>query len=211
MKRDMTQGSEWKLILSFTLPIMATNLLQQFYNTVDGVIVGNFSANSELALAAVGTCSGMVMLFLAFAMGLSVGTGVVVAQYYGAKRFDDLAVAVDTSLLLLTAFGVIISVLGAALTPLLLTHVLRVPDAIFPMAKSYLQIYCVGLVFQFIYNCAAFILRAIGDSKASLYFLIISTVLNVILDTLFVVAFHWDVPGVAWATVVAQIGCAAAS
>jgi putative MATE family efflux protein len=211
MKKDMTAGSEWKLILSFTIPIMLTNLLQQFYNTVDGVVVGNFAQNSDLSLSAVGTCAGMTMLFLAFAMGLSVGSGVVVAQYYGAKRYDELAVVVDTSLILLTIFGVVISILGAALTPTLLVHVLKVPDTILPMARSYLQIYCVGLVFQFIYNCAAFILRGIGDSKASLYFLIISTALNIVLDTAFVVAFHWDVPGVAWATVFAQIGCAAAS
>jgi putative MATE family efflux protein len=210
-KKDMTSGVEWKLILSFTIPIMLTNLLQQFYNTVDGVVVGNFAQNSDLALSAVGTCAGMTMLFLAFAMGLSVGSGVVVSQYYGAQRYDDLAVVVDTSLILLTIFGVIISILGAILTPVLLVHVLRVPETILPMAQSYLRIYCVGLVFQFIYNCAAFILRAVGDSKASLYFLIISTALNVVLDTLFVVAFHWDVPGVAWATVFAQLGCAAAS
>ncbi|MDR1590279.1 MAG: MATE family efflux transporter [Oscillospiraceae bacterium] len=212
MKKDMTRGSEWKLVLMFTLPIMAGSLLQQLYNTVDGVVVGRFVEDGKLAFAGVGICAALTFLFLAFAMGISVGVGVVVSQYFGAKKNDELAIAVDTALIMLGALGIAVSVIGYAVSPLLIDKVLTVPPteggaAIREYALTYIRVYCLGLVFQFIYNCISFTLRGVGDSKATLLFLLVTASLNVALDLLFVVAFHWDVAGVAWATFISQAVC----
>ncbi|SHI11222.1 putative efflux protein, MATE family [Sporobacter termitidis DSM 10068] len=205
----MTLGREWKLILLFTLPIMAGSFLQQLYNTVDGIVVGNWVG--EDAFAGVGTCSPLVFLFLAFAMGLGVGAGVTVSQYFGARKMKELSAAVDTSLILMSIFGICFAVVGYITTPFLLRVVLDTPENILPYSILYFRIYCIGLVFQFIYNGIAFVLRGMGDSKATLYFLLISTVLNALLAVLFVIAFHWGVAGTAVATVIAQVVCAGVS
>jgi putative MATE family efflux protein len=210
MKKDMTSGSEGRLILLFALPIMAGNLLQQLYNTVDGIVVGNF-INEQAFAAVAGPSAALTFLFLAFAMGLSVGVGVVVSQYFGAKRLDELSVAVDTAMILLAAVGLVITILGWVITPWLLETLLNVPKSISGYAITYMRIYCVGLTFQFIYNCIAAILRGVGDSKASLYFLLITTVVNAGLDVLFVVSFKWNVAGTAWATVISQALCVVVS
>jgi Na+-driven multidrug efflux pump len=165
----MTVGREWKLIMLFTLPIMAGNFLQQLYNTVDGIVVGHFVG--EDAFAGVGTCTPLTFLVLAMSMGISVGIGVTIAQFFGAGKTEDLAVAVDTSLILTGILGIIMTILGWILTPFLLKSVLGTPDVIMPYAVTYFRIYCLGLFFQFIYNGISFILRGIGDSKATLYFL----------------------------------------
>lgn len=209
MKKDMTNGKEWKLILLFTLPIMAGNLLQQLYNTIDGVIVGNFAG--ETAFAGVGTCQPLTFLFLALAMGLSVGVGIVISQFFGAGKNEQLGVAIDTALLLLGACGLALSILAVAIAPFMLRVVLSVPQAVLPFAVRYFRLYALGLFFQFIYNGIAATLRGFGDSKAILYFLMIATVLNTGLDLLFVVVFGWGVAGAAVATVIAQIGCASTS
>lgn len=200
--RAMTQGTEWKLILLFTLPIMAGQFLQQLYNTVDGLIVGNFV--SEDALSAVGTCAPVTMLFIAIALGMSTGCSIIISQYYGAGKLEELRRAVSTSLILLIGMGLVLSVVGGAVAKWLLQNVLAVKAEILPDATAYFAIYCVGLVFQFAYNIVSFILRSLGDSKATLYFLLVSSVTNILLDLLFVLAFNWGVPGVAIATVIAQ-------
>ncbi len=204
MVKSLTQGKEWKLILLFTLPLMAGNFLQQLYNAVDGIIVGNFAAAGEDALSAVGTCAPVTMLFIAIAMGMSTGCSILIAQLYGAKRYDDMRQAVSTSLILVGAIGLVLSVVGGVVARWLLAHLLNVPDAFLADATAYFSIYCFGLIFQFIYNIVSFILRALGDSSATLYFLLVSSVTNILLDLLFVAVFHWDVPGVAVATVIAQ-------
>jgi putative MATE family efflux protein len=209
LKKDMTTGSEWKLILFFTLPIMAGSFLQQLYNTVDGIIVGNLV--NENAFAGVGTCAPLTFLFLSFATGLSVGAGVVVSQYFGARRYGELSAAINTTIILMSAFGIFMSAAGFIITPFLLKTILAVPDTILPYAVTYFRIYCLGLAFQFVYNGIAYALRGMGDSKASLYFLLITTVLNTLLDLLFVLAFHWGVAGTAVATVLSQIVCAGIS
>ncbi|MDR1329822.1 MAG: MATE family efflux transporter [Oscillospiraceae bacterium] len=210
MNKDMTQGREWKLILLFTLPIMAGNLLQQLYNTADNVIVGNFV--SEAAFSGVAVCSALTFLFLSFAMGISVGAGVVTAQLFGARQNEKLSVSVDTSLLLLGALGIAVTVIGWAATPFLLKTVLSVPEGdILEHAVVYMRIYCLGLPFQFVYNCISYILRGVGDSKASLYFLLITTALNVILDLAAVLLLDMGVAGTAWATVLSQLVCAGIS
>ena len=209
MKKDMTTGKEWKLILLFTLPIMAGNLLQQLYNTVDGIVVGNFVG--ETAFAGVGTCQPLTMLFLALAMGLSVGVGIVISQYFGAGRNESLPVAIDTALLLLGACGLILTAIALAITPFMLRTVLNVPEDVMPYATTYFRIYALGLFFQFIYNGIAATLRGLGDSKAILMFLVTATLLNMGLDLLFIVVFKMEVTGAAVATVIAQVVCATIS
>lgn len=204
MRGAMTQGSEWKRILLFSLPLMAGNILQQLYNAVDGMVVGNFAADGENALAAVGTCTPATMIFIAFATGMSGGCSVLISQLYGARRYDEMRQAVSTALILVSAIGLCLTVVSALVARWLLEHILGVPDAFLDAAAAYFTIYCLGLVFQFIYNIASFILRSLGDSSATLYFLMLSSVANIVLDLLFVAVFHWDVSGAAAATVIAQ-------
>jgi putative MATE family efflux protein len=202
MAKDMTKGSEAKLILLFALPIMLGLVLQQLYNTVDSVVVGQYLG--EAALSAVGTCSALTMFVVSFSVGLSNGAGIVLAQYFGAKKFSDMRKTLATALYLLVGLGVIITVLGLIFAKGMLSNILSAPDEILGMAMQYFQIYCVGLVFQFVYNVIAAALRSIGDSRASLIFLLISSVLNIILDLAFVLYFGWGVAGTAIATVISQ-------
>ena len=209
MEKTMTEGKEWKLILLFTLPLMAGNLLQQLYNTVDGIIVGNFV--SEDALAAVGTCSPLTMLFIAIAVGMSNGAAVVISQLYGARRLEEMKRSIATSLILLFWMGVVFSVLGCVLAKWMLNTVLGVQDYLLADAVLYFRVYAIGLLFQFVYNIVAAVLRSLGDSRATLYFLLISSVCNVLLDLAAVLVLHWGVMGAALATVVSQLVSAVAS
>ena len=209
MKHDMTAGKEWKLILFFTLPIMAGNLLQQLYNVVDGIIVGNFVG--EVSFAAVATTMPLVLLYLALAFGLSVGVGVTVSQYFGAGKEKVLPTAIDTALILLGICGLVLTVVGVIISPLFLRYILNVPEHILPEAVVYMRIYSVGLFFQFLYNCIAAILRGLGDSKATLYFLLVAAILSALMTFLFVIVIPWGVAGAAFSTVLAQGACAAVS
>lgn len=198
----MTEGTEWKHLLKFALPLMAGNALQQLYNTVDGIVVGNFVGDT--ALAAVGACAPLTMLFIALAIGMSNGSAVVVGQYYGAGKLNELRRTVSTSTILLLILGAVLSVVGVIVARPMLSGVMKVSDLYIDYAVDYFAIYSVGLIFQFAYNIFAAVLRALGDSKATLYFLIISSVANTVLDLLFVVAFRWEVAGAAIATVISQ-------
>lgn len=202
MARDMTRGSEAKILLGFALPIFAGNVLQQLYNTVDTMVVGRFV--SQQALSAVGTCTSLTMLFVAIAMGMSTGCGVIIAQYFGAKNFSDLRRSLSTSIIMLSAFGLLLTLVAIAGSTYLLSAILNVPDTLLPQARTYFNIYALGLVFQFVYNGVAAALRSVGDSRATLLFLFISSVLNIALDLLFVISFGWGVAGTAVATVVSQ-------
>ncbi len=201
MARDMTTGREGKHILAFALPIMGGLVLQQLYNTVDSVVVGQ--KLGDIALGAVGTCSALTMFAVSFAVGLTNGSSVIFAQLFGAKQMDKLRRNLSTAFVLLAALGLLISILGFCFARPLL-KALAAPDAILDMASGYFRIYCLGLVFQFVYNVAAGALRSVGDSKATLYFLCISSVVNIVLDLVFVIVFHWGVEGTAIATVIAQ-------
>ncbi|MCD8088617.1 MAG: MATE family efflux transporter [Oscillospiraceae bacterium] len=207
MAKDMTQGKEWRLILSFTLPLIGGNLLQQVYSLTDSLVVGNFAGQN--ALAAVGTSFPLTYLLLALATGLTNGVGIMAAQFYGAKRADAFRKNLSTACFTLLAAGVIITALGIALSRPLLEGLLQADAVILDSALIYLRIYCIGLVFQFAYNTFAAILRSIGDSRSTMYFLLVSTVLNVVLDIIFVRL--WGVAGAAWATVIAQAVSAALS
>lgn len=205
---DMTVGAEWKQILFFAMPIMAGQFLQQLYNTVDGIVVGNFV--SEGALGAVGACTTLALLFLAFSIGFGNGCGVMIAQLYGAKRTEDVRLAVSTCLILLGGMGVAATCLGWFGAPFFVTHILDIQSAqLAELSVTYFSIYALGMVFQFLYNCVASILRALGDSKATLYFLCVSAAVNLVLDILFVASFRWGVAGAAIATVVSQVACVA--
>ncbi|MCL2409551.1 MAG: MATE family efflux transporter [Oscillospiraceae bacterium] len=207
---DMTKGKEWRNILFFTLPLMAGNLLQQLYNTIDGILVGNFISGA--ALAAVGTSQPMTFLFIALAMGLSVGVSVVVSQYFGAGKHDSLPAAVDTAILLLGTCGLVLTGVSYAIAPFILRTLLNVPEGeLMYLAVAYFRVFCFGLFFQFVYNGIAAVLRAIGDSKATLYFLLISTVLSGILTPLFIIVLPWGIRGAAFSTVIAQAVCATVS
>lgn len=203
MEKIMTEGKEWKLILLFTLPLMAGNLLQQLYNTVDGIIVGNFVG--EAALSAVGTCAPLTLLFIAIAMGMSTGASIVVSQFYGAEALEEMRRSVATALLMLMGLGVVLSVLAFVGTGWLLKGVLGVQDYLLADAVTYFRIYALGLFFQFVYNIAAAVLRSLGNSRATLYVLLLSSICNVVLDLVAVLVFHWGVMGVAVATVLSQV------
>ena len=202
MTKDLTRGTPWKLILQFALPIMAGNLLQQLYNTADTIIVGNF--NGQQALSAVGACAALTVLFTALAIGFSIGAGVLISQYFGAAREQELRQYAATSIVLMLAMGLLMSLIGVVSARFLLERALGTPEAL-PLTLLYFRIYAAGLVFQFGYNIAAALLRALGDSKATLYFLLVSSILNVALDLAFVAGLGMGVAGAAGATVISQI------
>ncbi|MCL2368963.1 MAG: MATE family efflux transporter [Oscillospiraceae bacterium] len=209
MKKDMTTGAEWKHILLFTLPIMAGNLLQQLYSAIDGVIVGNFVGPH--ALAAVGTTIPLIILFLAVAMGMGIGGGVIVAQLFGAGQHEELRRACSTILIFLTGLSLLVKIAGFLLAPFLLRVWMQVPEELFDMSLLYIRIYCLCLLFQFLYNAVAAILRGLGNSRAILFILLLASLLNIALSLLFVIVFHWSVAGAAFATVVSQAICALVS
>ena len=200
MAKDMTTGKEWKLILSFTLPLIGGNLLQQIYSLADSLIVGNFAG--QTALASVGTSFPITFLLLALATGLTNGIGVMASQFFGAKNADAFRRNLSTACFTLLGAGILITFLGILTSRPLLAGLLQADASILDDALLYLRIYCIGLVFQFAYNTFAAILRSIGDSRSTMYFLLIATVVNIVLDLIFVQ--FWQVAGVAWATVIAQ-------
>ncbi len=203
--RSMTEGAPWKHILRFALPVLAGSLLQQLYNTVDAIIVGNFSG--EDALSAVGTTGSFTFLFLAVAMGFSAGNGVIVAQHYGAKNTKLVRENASTGIIMIMGMGIISMLVGIFIARPAYTYLVGVPEDFLELTLIYFRIYAVGLVFQFGYNIFSSILRAVGDSAATLYFLLIASILNIGLDLLFVAGLSWGVAGAAIATDISQIAC----
>lgn len=207
MIKDLTEGEPRKILWQFTLPMFVSVIFQQLYNIADSVIVGNFSSHGEEALAAVGASYPITMIFMAIAMGCNVGCAVVISQLFGAKRYREMKTAVYTTLLASLALSVILTVLGLAFSPLML-KALQTPENIFGDADVYLRIYIGGFLFLFLYNVVTGVFTSLGDSKTPLYFLIGSSLSNILLDWVFVALFHWDVAGVAWATFICQgIAC----
>jgi len=198
----MTEGSIWKQLLLFALPLMVGNLFQQFYNTVDSIIVGNFVGKE--ALAAVGSVGPIINSLIGFFAGLATGAGVVISQSYGAKNEHKVSRAVHTTLYLTFILCIVATIIGVLLTPAML-QLMDTPDDVVTPASQYLRIYFTGVSGLMIYNMGAGILRAVGDSRHPLYFLIFSACTNTILDIVFVAIFRWGIAGVAWATVIAQV------
>ncbi|MCM1498722.1 MAG: MATE family efflux transporter [Clostridium sp.] len=204
--KSLTEGSPWKGILSFMVPVLLGLLLQQLYNTVDTIIVGNFAG--ETPLAAVGACGVLTMAFLALANGFSAGACILIAQLFGADKTEDMRRQASSSLLVMLAMGVLATATGIVISRFALKYILATPDSLLPMADTYFKIYAAGLLFQFGYNIVAAILRGIGDSKATLYFLLVASVINVVLDIVFVYNMNMGVVGAAVATDIAQgISC----
>lgn len=198
---DMTKGSPVRLILTFSIPLIIGNIFQQFYNMVDSIVVGNFVGAN--ALGAVGACGSLNWLFFSLSSGLGIGIGVIVSQFYGAKRFDQVSATIANSFYVLVSTALVVSILCFAITPAVL-RLLNTPDDIINDSITYMRTTCIGIVAISLYNGVSSILRALGDSKTPLYFLILSSVCNVLLDLLFVIAFGWGVFGVAFATIISQ-------
>ncbi len=205
---DMTKGSELGHILRFALPMLAGNLLQQLYNIVDSIIVGRYLGYQ--ALAAVGATGSITFLFYNLCIGLSTAVGILVAQRFGEKNYADVKRYIANSAYVTGIFGIALSVLSALATPLLLT-MLNTPQSVFDAAVGYMRISCAGTIAVAAYNWIGSIMRALGDAKTPLLFLIVASILNVVLDLLFVVVFDMNVNGAAWATITAQavsaVGC----
>ena len=198
---DMTQGSPWGHILTFSLPLLVGNLFQQFYNLVDSVVVGNYVGAD--ALAAVGTCGSLSFLFFSLSSGLAIGIGILASQYFGAKDDGMIRATIANSAYILVIAGVVVSLIGYFGAPWLL-HLLQVPESVFGMSLTYLKVTSLGIVAVALYNGVASLLRALGDSQSPLYFLILSCIMNIVLDLAFVLYLKLGVYGVALATIISQ-------
>lgn len=201
---DLRHGILWKQILFFSLPIAATSMLQQLFNSADVAVVGHFSAQKDLALAAVGSTSSIVNLYITIFTGLAVGANVIIARLLGAEEKETVRKAVHTALVVAVISGAGLMVLGQFLAGPLLSW-MDTPGDIIHLARKYLRIYLLGAVFQMVYNFEAAILRANGDTRRPLLCLLLSGVVNVVLNLIFVIGFHMDVAGVALATVIADV------
>ncbi len=198
----MTGGKPWKSIARFALPVLAGSLLQQLYNTVDAIIVGRFAG--EASLSAVGTTTSFVFFFLAIAIGFSSGNGVVVAQHFGAGNKKGIRENASTGIVFLLTLGLVSTIVSLLLSKPVFVYLIKVKDSYMQQTLQYFNIYALGLIFQYGYNIFSSILRAIGDSAATLYFLLLSSIINIGLDIVFVKNFNWGVSGAAFATDISQ-------
>lgn len=199
--KDLTKGNIPKQIFYFTLPMLIGNIFQQLYNTVDSIIIGRFEGTD--ALAAVGASFPIIFLLVALLMGITMGATILISQYFGAKDFEKVKKTISTTYIFLFFASIIMTIVGLITS----SHILRLlntPESVLPHAQSYLNIMFIGMVSMFGYNAISAILRGVGDSKTPLLFLIVSSIINIALDLLFVATFGWGVAGVAWATVIAQ-------
>lgn len=201
MIQDLTTGDSGKVLFRYTIPMFISVAFQQIYNIADSMIAGRFAG--ENALAAVGASYPVTMIFMAVAIGCNIGCSVVISQLFGAKQYRQLKTAVSTVLLMGVILSVLLTVVGLFTTPSMM-RMIQTPDNIFRDGVLYLRIYIGGFVFLFLYNVATGMFNSLGDSKTPLYFLIGSSIGNILLDLLFVAVFKWGVAGVAWATFLAQ-------
>ena len=201
MVKDLTKGNVRPVLWSFTIPMFISVVFQQLYNIADSAIAGRFAG--EDALAAVGASYPITMIFMAIAIGCNVGCAVVISSYFGAGDIRRMKTAISTTLIASTVLAVTLTIFGL-LTSSYLMQMMNTPHNIFDAGDIYLKIYIGGMVFLFCYNVATGIFTALGDSKTPLYFLIGSSVGNVVLDYLFVAVFHFGVSGVGWATFLTQ-------
>ena len=199
--KDLTKGNEARLIFNFAIPMLLGNVFQQMYSITDTVIVGRFIGKE--ALVAVGTSFPIIFTLVSFVIGISIGSSIVVSQYFGAKDMVNVKRAVNTLYIFLFCAAIVVTILGISLCGPIFRKI-DLPKEAYPQARMYLLIYFSGIIFVFGYNGASAILRGLGDSKTPLYFLILSTVSNALMALLFVVVFHWGVAGSAIATVIAQ-------
>ncbi len=201
--KDLTVGKEGKLIMQFAMPMVLGNMFQQLYNVVDSIIIGHYIGKE--ALAAVGASFPIIFLLIAMIIGLGSGFTIIISQYFGSKNIDQVKKTIDTTYIILFFASLIITVVGIFFSGPIF-RLTQLPEEIIPQASQYLDIYFAGTLFFFGFNGTAAILRGMGDSKTPLYFLIISTLANIVFDYLFVVQFGWGIEGAAWATVLSQAG-----
>lgn len=201
VKGLMSEGNIWKQLLFFSIPLVLGNIFQQLYNAVDSIIVGNFVGSQ--ALAAVTSSSPVINMLISFFMGLSIGAGVVISRYFGANDRQGVSDSIHTSMAIIILAGIAMTFIGVLLTPYILQWV-GVPQDVMSDSIVYLKIYFYGIIGVMIYNMGSGVLRALGDSKTPLYFLIFSSAVNIVLDYAFVVYLHMGVSGVAWATLISQ-------
>ena len=208
MVRDMTKGNTTKLLLEFSVPMLIGNIFQQIYNVVDSAIVGKYIGAD--ALAAVGSTGSVNFLFFSLCIGVGSGSGIVASRYFGGKEHDNVKRVVANSCYIMMLVSFIMALLGFILSGPVL-HVLNTPANIFENAKLYLRLICLGIPLVGIFNYSSSILRALGDSKTPLIFLLVSCFINIGFDYLFVVEFGMGIMGAAVATIIAQaiagIGC----
>lgn len=206
--KDMTAGNIPRLILEFALPLMIGNIFQMLYNTVDSIVVGNFVGTQ--ALAAVSSTTMITNMSVFFFNGFSIGATVIIGKYFGAKDHKLLHRAVETTMGATFALCLLFTAFFLAGTDFMLRF-MKTPADVFDQAALYLRIYFAGVTGLLLYNMGSGILRAVGDTKRPLYFLILTSILNIFLDLLFVLAFHWGIAGVAYATILAQFISAGAT
>lgn len=203
---DMTTGSIWKLLLSFSVPLLIGNLFQQLYNTVDSLVVGNFVGTE--ALAAVGSTTCIINTMVMFFTGTSIGATVVISRHYGAHDDRKLHLAVETTMMVTFIASILFTGIGVLFTPFMLRF-MSTPEDVLPSASEYLRIYFSGISGLLIYNMGSAVLRAVGDTRRPLLFLCFSSILNTVLDLIFVIVFDLGIAGVAYATILSQFISAA--
>ncbi|MEI8046348.1 MAG: MATE family efflux transporter [Bacteroidota bacterium] len=201
--KDLTTGNSGSLIFKFAIPMLIGNVFQQMYNIVDSIVVGRYIGKQ--ALAAVGASFPLIFMLISFVVGVAMGTTIIVSQFFGAKDIKNVKRAIETMFIFLFFASIGVTILGITLSGPIF-RLINLPEDVMPQAITYFNIYLVGTVFFFGFNGISSVLRGLGDSKTPLYFLVISTVMNVILVWLFVAVFKWGVAGSAWATVIAQAG-----
>lgn len=199
--KDMTTGNISLLLLQFAAPLIVGNLFQMMYNTVDSLVVGNFVGKE--ALAAVGSTTMIINMLVFFFNGVSTGAGVIISRYYGARQEDRLHTAVETTIFVTFVCGALFTLIGVAMIRPMLAF-MSTPDDVMDAASEYLTIYFAGISGLLVYNMGSGILRAVGDTRRPLYFLIFTSIVNAVLDLLFVIVFRAGVAGVGYATIIAQ-------
>lgn len=199
--RDMTHGSPWRLIIGFAIPVFLSQVFQQLYNTADALIVGRFLGDE--ALAAVSSSGPLIFLLISFFEGMTMGAGVTISRYFGAGDHDKVSRAIHTNVLFSLLAGLFLTVVGVLLTPTLLRWMGTDPEVL-PDAIAYFRYYFMGVLAVTMYNTCKSIMNALGDSRRPLYYLILSSVTNIVLDLLFIGVFHWGVWSAAVATTISQ-------
>lgn len=200
--KDLTEGHEGKLIFSFAIPMLIGNVFQQLYHVIDSVIVGHYLGKE--ALAAVGASFPIIFALLSLVIGIATGGTIIIAQYYGAKEIEKVKRAIDTIYIFIFIASIILTVLGIVFSEPIF-RLMQLPENLIPLATDFFNIFMLGTVASFGFNGTSSILRGLGDSKTPLNFLIISTLLNILLDLLFILVFKWGIRGVAMATVISQV------
>lgn len=201
----LLEGPIWKGIVSFAIPLFLGNLFQQLYNTADSLIVGNFLGSD--ALAAVSSSGSLIFLMVGFFNGIAMGAGVVISKYFGARDYENLKKAVHTDVAFGLVAGILLTIIGIFLAPQILV-LMGTPESVLPNSVVYFRVYFAGSLAFVMYNIVMGILQAVGDSKHPLYYLIFSSVINIVLDLLLVGGFHFGVGAAALATAISQAASA---